>query len=48
MCIGDLLAGDNGDVSPSSGTFSSSSVMDGNVNDGTPFISDSCCNKNLN
>jgi len=38
---GDLFGGDNGEVSPSSTAFSSSSLMDGNVSDG-PFISDSC------
>jgi hypothetical protein len=42
-CSGDRLGGDKGDVSPSSGMFSSSSLMDGRVRDGTPFISDSCC-----
>lgn len=42
-CKGDLVGGDNGEVSPSSGIFSSSSLIDGNVSDGTPFISDSCC-----
>lgn len=42
MCTGDICAGDSGDVSPSSGTFSSSSLMDGNVKDCIPFISDSC------
>lgn len=41
VCKGDLLGGDRGDVSPSSGTFSSSSLMEGKVNEG-PFISDSC------
>lgn len=41
VCKGDLFGGDKGEVSPSSGTFSSSSLIDGNVNDG-PFISDSC------
>lgn len=41
-CKGDLLGGDNGEVSPSSGTFSSSSLIDGRVNDG-PFTSNSCC-----
>lgn len=40
-CIGDLF-GDNGEVSPSSCKFSSSSLIDGNVKDGTPFTSDSC------
>jgi hypothetical protein len=28
--------------------FSSSSLMDGRVRDGTPFISDSCCNTKHN
>lgn len=40
---GDLFGGDKGEDSPSSTTFSSSSLMEGSVNDG-PFTSDSCWN----
>lgn len=48
LCIGERVGGERGDVSPSSGMFSSSSLMEGRVSEGTPFISDSCCNTIVN